>query len=90
MSVLGFYEETAAAIVNGIVLSIVRAHDNLQPGSISWNTDVLLETNINRSLMAYLNNPSEERAQYDYDVDKNMTLLKFVSDSGKPLGLINW
>ena len=27
---------------------------------------------------AYLNNPPEERARYKYDVDKDMTLLKFV------------
>ncbi len=32
-----------------------------------------------RSPFSYLNNPAEERAKYQYNVDKNMTLLRCVS-----------
>src|SRR5690606_26340927 len=40
---------------------------------------------------AYLNNPAEERARYAYDVDKEMTLLRFEDAStSSPLGMINW
>jgi hypothetical protein len=33
---------------------------------------------ISRSPFSYLNNPAEERAKYQYNVDKNMTLLRYV------------
>lgn len=53
----------------------------------------LNNANINRSPTAYTFNPKEERDQYadEGDTDKNMTLLKIVSDDdGSPLGMINW
>jgi hypothetical protein len=53
-------------------------------------TGELLETNINRSPSAYLNNPAEERAMYKYDVDKNMSLLKFVDEEWGPVGSFSW
>lgn len=46
---------------------------------------------INRSPSAYLLNPAEERARYPENVDKEMTLLKFVdAASGKSIGAFNW
>ena len=45
---------------------------------------------MNRSPSAYLNNPATERAKYKYDVDKEMTLLKFVDDQWGPVGAFNW
>lgn len=50
----------------------------------------LLDAGINRSPSAYLNNPPSERARYKYDVDKDMTLLKFVDDEWGPVGSLNW
>ena len=49
-----------------------------------------MDAGINRSPSAYLNNPAEERSQYKYNVDKNMTLLKFVDDEWGPIGSFNW
>lgn len=49
----------------------------------------MLNASINRSPSAYLLNPAEERAQYQYDTDKNMTLLKFSGKYGD-VGLFNW
>lgn len=46
--------------------------------------------NINRSPSAYLNNPPEERAKYKYDVDKDMSLLKFVDAEWGPVGAFSW
>lgn len=46
---------------------------------------------INRSPSAYLLNPAEERARYPANVDKQMTLLKFVdSASGESIGAFSW
>lgn len=53
-------------------------------------TGELLDAGINRSPSAYLNNPSEERSKYIYDVDKEMTLIKFVDEMWGPVGSFNW
>jgi len=50
----------------------------------------LLESNIQRSAAAYENNPAEERAKYQYDVDKDMMLVKITDLNGNALGSINW
>lgn len=50
----------------------------------------LLDAGVNRSPSAYLNNPAAERSKFKYDVDKEMTLLKFVDDEWGPLGSFNW
>lgn len=50
----------------------------------------LLDAGISRSPSAYLNNPAAERSKYKYDVDKEMTLLKFVDDEWGPVGSFNW
>lgn len=53
-------------------------------------TGEILDAGVSRSPSAYLNNPSEERAKYKYDVDKEMTLLKFVDNEWGPIGSFNW
>ncbi|KAI8068079.1 Neutral/alkaline nonlysosomal ceramidase [Gongronella butleri] len=90
LSVLGWIEETVQPMVQGIVNAIVRAHDNLQEGSVHINVGELLNSNANRSPGSYLLNPPEERAQYKYDVDKNMTVLGFRDKQGHDLGLVAW
>ncbi|KAF8394959.1 hypothetical protein HHK36_018898 [Tetracentron sinense] len=50
----------------------------------------LLDAGVNRSPSAYLNNPAAERSKYKYNVDKEMTLLKFVDDEWGPVGSFNW
>ena len=45
---------------------------------------------MNRSPSAYLNNPAAERSKYKYDVDKEMTLLKFVDNNWGSIGSFNW
>ena len=45
---------------------------------------------MNRSPSGYLNNPAEERSKYRYNVDKEMTLVKFVDDEFGPVGSFNW
>ncbi|KAJ6425350.1 hypothetical protein OIU84_026007 [Salix udensis] len=87
---LGFVRQSFDVIVDGIEKSIIQAHENLRPGSIFVNKGELLDAGVNRSPSAYLNNPAEERNKYKYDVDKEMTLIKFVDDEWGPIGSFNW
>ncbi|KAF8394963.1 hypothetical protein HHK36_018902 [Tetracentron sinense] len=87
---LGFVRQSFDALVNGIEKSIIQAHENLRPGSIFVNNGELLDAGVNRSPSAYLNNPAAERSKYKYNVDKEMTLLKFVDDEWGPVGSFNW
>jgi len=88
---LGFHPENFNTIVNGIVKAIQQAHNNLSSGGkILINSGELLDSNTNRSPSAYQNNPASERAQYKYNVDKLMVLLRLEDQSGKELGMINW
>lgn len=87
---LGFVRQSFDALVDGIEQSIIQAHENLRPGSIFVNEGELLDAGVNRSPSAYLNNPAAERSKYAYDVDKKMTLLKFVDNEWGPVGSFNW
>ncbi|KAL2898824.1 Neutral ceramidase 1 [Bienertia sinuspersici] len=87
---LGFVRQSFDALVDGIEQSIILAHGNLRPGSIFVNKGEILDAGVSRSPSAYLNNPSEERSKYKYNVDKEMTLLKFVDDHWGPVGSFNW
>ncbi|MGQ0689664.1 MAG: neutral/alkaline non-lysosomal ceramidase N-terminal domain-containing protein [Limnobacter sp.] len=97
---LGHDEEVYNFIVDGIVEAIRRAHANLQanpePGRLLVNNGELLNANVNRSAIAYDQNPQEERNQYlnqrgeSQNVNKEMALLKLRRADGTPIGQINW
>jgi neutral ceramidase len=82
---LGYVKQTAEAIVSGTLASIRQAHSSLSPTELGFGSTTLLEANINRSPSAYAQNPASERAQYQYDVDKELQLLKL----GRK-GFLNW
>src|SRR5690606_32874732 len=75
LSILGFDKQNFECIVNGIVQSIIRAHNNLEPGKIYINTGEIEDCGNNRSPIAYNNNPAEEKLRYKHDTDKEMLLL---------------
>jgi neutral ceramidase len=85
----GLYPEHFEAIVAGITESITRAHADLQPGNITINTGEVSNAGTNRSNIAYLANPLEERQRFTGNTNTTMTLLKFVDDSGA-IGMLNW
>lgn len=97
---LGHDEEVYNFIVDGIVLAIRRAHANLQanpePGRLWVNNGELLNANVNRSAIAYDQNPLEERNKTltqrgeSQNVNKEMALLKLRRGDGTPIGQINW
>ncbi|KAI0601942.1 ceramidase family protein, partial [Biscogniauxia sp. FL1348] len=88
---LGFDKQSYQAIVDGAVLSVKRAHESLTEGYLDFGTVNITDSNLSRSLYAYMANPAEERAQYTDTVDKEMTVLKFqrASDS-KNIGVLTW
>lgn len=90
LTTLGFSRAHFDAIVAGIVAAIERAENNLTPAAIHLANGELPGISYNRSPQAYLLNPSVERARYAADTDTRMTLLRFDSQFGKPLGMINW
>ena len=88
---LGFNRQSYQAIVDGSVLAIKRAHESLSPGYLDVANTTVLDANVNRSPYAYLANPASERAQYEHDVEKTMTMLRFQRASdGKNMGLLTW
>jgi neutral ceramidase len=90
LTILGYDAQGFEAIVDGIVQSIVLANNNLATGTIRINSGDLLNTSINRSPEAYLLNPAAERAQYAYDTDKKMTMLRLQAADGTEVGALNW
>jgi len=85
----GMSSENFEIIVSGIVKSIEEANNKLQPGNIYFATDTIKGLSKNRSITAYLKNPSTERASYDQDTDSESTLLRFES-ANEPIGLLHW
>ncbi|KAJ8074439.1 hypothetical protein PM082_015340 [Marasmius tenuissimus] len=90
LTALGYVKETADAIVDGTVLAVRKAHNNLAPGNLRLGNTTILDANINRSPSAYLANPAAERARYQFDQDKDMTLLRFDDTSGKARGFLSF
>lgn len=93
----GFHQQSYRAIVDGSLLSIRRAQESLQPGSLSVGSTKIFGASINRSFFSYLANPEEERARYnisaedDGSVEKDLTMLKFQRASdGKNVGVLTW
>lgn len=93
----GFDQQSFRAIVDGCLLSIRRAHESLEPGSLTVGNTKVFGANINRSLFAYLANPQEERSRYnisaedDGTVEKDLTMVKFQRTSdGKNIGVLTW
>ena len=44
---------------------------------------------LQRSRIAYRQNPEEERRRYHSEIDVEMTLLKFAA-AGRPIGVLSW
>ncbi|KZT04002.1 Neutral/alkaline nonlysosomal ceramidase [Laetiporus sulphureus 93-53] len=87
---LGYVKQTADAIVQGTVRAVEFAHASMAPGKLSLGNTTILDANINRSPSAYLANPPQERARYEWNVDKEMTLLRFDDTDGNPRGFLSF
>ena len=90
LSMLGYDETNFNCVANGIFQAIVRAHGNLAPGNILIKSGQLNNCGWNRSPIAYNNNPADEISRFGSDTDKTMTLLRFVTATGREIGAVNW
>lgn len=89
MTTYGYNKRTFDAIVSGIVAAIVKAHNDLKPGSIQIGKGELHDASNNRSLPAFERNPQAERNAFASHIDPEMTVLRFKQ--GKTdVGVISW
>lgn len=84
-----FYGEYFEAIVASITDSVIDAHQDLRPANIFVAHGMVENASIQRSKIAYMNNPAEERGRYSDNIDREMILLKFVDANG-PIGTLNF
>lgn len=84
-----FHNQCFDALAEGIAEAIRAADADLKPTRILFAQGDVDGAGVNRSRVAYMNNPAAERARYRSDVDTTMTLLKFVRADG-PLGTLSW
>ena len=82
----GFVQKNYDTIVNGIAQAIFLAHQSRRTATLQYNIGELLNTNINRSPYSYPFNKDADL--YQYDVDKNMTVIRIQDASGNPFGMI--
>ncbi|GAB0136142.1 hypothetical protein EsDP_00004454 [Epichloe bromicola] len=88
---LGFDKQSYQALVDGALLSLKRAHENLQEGYLDTGSTRIKDGAINRSLYAYLANPESERRQYEDETDTTMTMLRFKrAKDNKDVGVLTW
>jgi neutral ceramidase len=92
----GFRPEIFAAVVNGIVESIVKAHKNMQPVQLKasrgeFESDI--DVAFNRSIRAY-NKNKEVKKKTNFEVhlavDRTMDLLRIDDLEGNPVAQINF
>ncbi len=96
MSTPGFHKGVYEKIVNGIVEAILHAEKNkqkatIQLGKSSFAPDI--PVSFNRTIDAYNTNPEVRKLSHEnrhLGVDREMTLLHFISETGQALGSINW
>ncbi|CAL9475132.1 Neutral ceramidase [Actinosynnema sp. ALI-1.44] len=87
LSILGMQPQTLAAVTDGIVESVVEAHEDLKPGSLSLNTGELTDASVNRSRVAFERNP--DKGHFPNAIDPAMTVLRLRQGS-TDVGAISW
>lgn len=92
----GFVREIYSELVFKISQAIIAAEQNFEEANLSIGKGTFApekEVGFQRSIKAYLQNPeakSIDKKSLNLGIDREMTLLKIVSNSGKDLGCINW
>lgn len=89
LAVLGHQKDTYQANVDGIVEAIVEAHNKLAPGQVLLGRSELTNASVNRSRVAFENNPESDRSQFPLGIDPAVTVLR-VTQGGKDVGAISW
>jgi neutral ceramidase len=96
MSTPGFHQGIYNKVVNGIVESILAAEKNKQKANIQLGKSSFAEdipVSFNRVIDAYNSNPEVKKLTHEtrhLAVDREMTLLNLIAETGQPIGSINW
>lgn len=96
----GYDDLVYTTLVNGMVAAIKLAHANIQahpePASIGMAIGELLNTNVNRSKVAFDLNSADERNAFlnsrgePVDTDKRVVQLNLTRGNGSAVGVFNW
>ncbi len=96
ISTPGFHQGVYDKIVKGIIESIIEAEKNKQKANIQIGKNSFapdIPVSFNRVIDAYNANPEVKKLTQEtrhLAVDREMTLMHIISESGQPLGSINW
>jgi neutral ceramidase len=85
----GFRPKTLAALVDGTVEAVDRAHRDLATSQLFLSHGELRHASVNRSRVAFELNPPSDRAFFPDAIDPQTTLLRIERD-GDSVGAINW
>lgn len=85
----GFRPQTFAAIADGIVEAVARAHADLAPATLSVADAELHDASVNRSPTSFARNPEADRAHFPDGIDPQTTLLR-IRREGRLVGIVNW
>lgn len=89
LSILGMQKQTLDAVADGIAESVVEAHEDLKPGSLSLGRGELTNASVNRSRVAFNANAAADKAAFPNAIDPAMTVLKFKQGAAD-VGAISW
>ncbi|MGC4964115.1 neutral/alkaline ceramidase [Gordonia sp. DT101] len=89
LAAYGFKKNSYEAELNGIYTAIVRAHEDLAPGTLSIGHGELHNASRNRSKVAFDLNPGSERKHFPGAIDPKVTVLRF-RQGGTDVGAITW
>ncbi|MDF3820465.1 neutral/alkaline non-lysosomal ceramidase N-terminal domain-containing protein [Leptospira sp. 96542] len=84
-----FFPGLYNVIVDGIVKSIKQSYDGMAASEILLGKTKVVSGGVNRSLVAYEENPDEERKKYSDNVDTDMIQIT-VKQNDKIIGFVNW
>jgi neutral ceramidase len=85
----GFRPKTFAALVDGMVEAVERAHRDLAPATLFLAQGELRDASVNRSASAFARNPASDRQVFPDAIDPQTTLLR-IERQGETVGAINW
>ncbi|MCH5645089.1 MULTISPECIES: neutral/alkaline ceramidase [unclassified Gordonia (in: high G+C Gram-positive bacteria)] len=89
LAAYGFKKNSYQAELDGLFNAIVRAHENLAPGSIGLGRSELHNASANRSKVAFDLNPRADRRHFPHAIDPAVTVLRF-RQGAKDVGAITW
>jgi len=85
----GFRPQTFAAIVDGMLEAIERAHADLEPATLTLAHGELYDASSNRSPSSFARNPEADRAFFPEAIDPQTTLLG-IHRGAELVGAVNW